>query len=174
MNPRLVFWVLIAVGALWTTVWAFVLLRSRPGPAFEAIEPAENRLRLRLLFAFTVISLAVFALSLRQYPYPSFRTRALGVPVDTISVTAVQWGWLLGRDTVPARVPVEFVVQSKDVNHGFGVYAPDGTLVTQVQVMPGYTNRLIYRFDRSGTYTVRCLEYCGILHHTMLATFTVR
>ncbi len=174
MNPRLVFWVLIAVGALWTTVWAFVLVHSRPGPAFEAIEPAENRLRLRLLLTFTVISLAVFALSLRAYPYPRFRTRALGVPVDTISVMAMQWAWSLARDTVPARVPVEFVVQSKDVNHGFAVYAPDGTLLVQVQAMPGYTNRLIYRFDRAGTYTVRCLEYCGISHHAMLATFTVR
>ena len=76
MNPRLVLWVLIAFGALWTTVWAFVLLRSRSGPAFEVIEPAENRLRLRLLFTFGLILLVTFALSLRAYPYSSFRTRA--------------------------------------------------------------------------------------------------
>ena len=66
MNPRLVFWVLLALGAVWTTVWAFVLLRSRSGPAFEVIEPAENRLRLRLLFTFAAILLAAFALSLRK------------------------------------------------------------------------------------------------------------
>ena len=51
---------------------------------------------------------------------------------------------------------------------------PDGALLTQVQAMPGYTNRLIYRFDRTGTYTVRCLEYCGIFHHFMLTKFIVR
>lgn len=174
MNPRLVLWVLTAVGVLWTAAWAFVLLRSRPGPAFEVIEPVENRLRLRLLFTFSAILLVVFALSLPAYPYPRFRTRALGAPADTIGVTAVQWGWSLARDTVPAHVPVEFVVQSKDVNHGFAIYDPGGTLLVQVQAMPGYANRLIYRFDRTGTYTVRCLEYCGIFHHIMLTTFTVR
>jgi cytochrome c oxidase subunit 2 len=39
--------------------------------------------------------------------------------------------------------------------------------------MPGYTNRLIYQFDQPGTYTIRCLEYCGIGHQAMLRTLTV-
>jgi len=174
MSPRLVFWVFIALGAVWTAVWALALLRSRRGPAFEAIEPAEDRLRLRLLFVFAVIFLGVFALSLPGYPYPRFRARALGAPADTVSVIAMQWAWSMSRDTVPAGVPVEFVVRSRDVNHGFGIYAPDGTLVVQVQAMPGYANRLIYRFDRAGRYTVRCLEYCGTVHHAMLSALTVR
>ena len=119
-------------------------------------------------------ALLLFALTLRAYPYPQFRTRALGVPVDTIGVLGAQWGWSLDRNTVPAHVPVEFVVRSKDVNHDFAVYDAGGTLLVQVQAMPGYANRLIYRFDRPGTYTVRCLEYCGMFHHIMLTTFTVR
>jgi len=174
MRPGLVLWALGALGVLWTAAWAFVLLRSRPGPAFDAIEPAENRLRLRLLAGFGVIALLLFALTLHAYPYPRFRTQALGAPVDTIGVLGAQWGWSLDRTTVPAHVPVEFVVRSKDVNHDFAVYDAGGTLFVQVQAMPGYANRLIYRFDRPGTYTVRCLEYCGIFHHIMLTTFTVR
>jgi cytochrome c oxidase subunit 2 len=174
MRPGLVLWLLAALGALWTATWAFVLFHARPGPGFDLIEPVENRLRLRLLAVFGSLGLLAFALSLHAYPYPSFRARALGVPVDTIAVLGVQWGWSMSRDTVPARVPVEFVVRSKDVNHDFAVYAPDGTLLAQVQAMPGYANRLIYRFDRAGVYAVRCLEYCGILHHVMLTTFTVR
>lgn len=174
MRPGLVLWALGALGALWTAAWAFVLLRSRAGPAFDAIEPVENRLRLRLLAAFGVIALLLFALTLRAYPYPRFRTQALGVPVDTVGVLGAQWGWSLDRNTVPAHVPVEFVVRSKDVNHDFAVYDAGGTLLVQVQAMPGYANRLVYRFDRPGTYTVRCLEYCGLFHHIMLTTFTVR
>jgi cytochrome c oxidase subunit 2 len=169
-----VLWALGALGALWTAAWAFVLLRSRAGPAFEAIEPAENRLRLRLLAVFGVLALLLFALTLHAYPYPRFRTEALGVPVDTVGVLGAQWGWSLDRTTVPAHVPVEFVVRSKDVNHDFAVYDAGGTLLVQVQAMPGYANRLIYRFDHPGTYTVRCLEYCGMFHHIMLTTFTVR
>ena len=174
MRPGLVLWALGALGVLWTAAWAFVLLRSRGGPAFEAIEPAENRLRLRLLAAFGVLALLLFAVTLHAYPYPRFRTEALGVPVDTVGVLGAQWGWSLDRTTVPAHVPVEFVVRSKDVNHDFAVYNAGGTLLVQVQAMPGYANRLIYRFDRPGTYTVRCLEYCGMFHHIMLTTFTVR
>jgi cytochrome c oxidase subunit 2 len=174
MRPGLVLWALGALGVLWTAAWVFVLVRSRTGPAFDAIEPAENRLRLRLLAAFGVIALLLFAVTLHAYPYPRFRTEALGVPVDTVGVLGAQWGWSLDRTTVPAHVPVEFVVRSKDVNHDFAVYDAGGTLLVQVQAMPGYANRLIYRFDHPGTYTVRCLEYCGMFHHIMLTTFTVR
>jgi cytochrome c oxidase subunit II len=121
-----------------------------------------------------VILVGIFVATLSRYPYPAFRTRRFGPPTDSVSVDAVQWAWDLSRDTIPAHTPIEFMVQSDDVNHGFGVYGPDGGLVAQVQAMPGYTNRLIYRFDTPGTYTVRCLEYCGIFHHTMVTTLTVR
>lgn len=174
MNPRLVLWLLIAIGAIWTAAWAFVLLRSRPGQAFEEIEPAENRIRLWLLFVLTLVLFAAFALTVSAYPYARFRSRALGAPIDSVRVMGMQWGWSVTPHTVRVGVPVLFAVQSNDVNHGFGVYDPDGTLITQVQAMPGYTNRLIYQFDRPGTYTVRCLEYCGIFHHMMRTTFVVR
>jgi cytochrome c oxidase subunit 2 len=174
MTPELVFWVLVALGVVWTAAWAIVLVRSRPGPGFDVIEPVENRLRLRLLIIFGGIGLVLFALTLHAYPYLRFRERALGAPRETISVLGVQWGWSLSRNTVPARVPVEFVVRSKDVNHDFAIYDPGGVLLVQVQAMPGYANRLIYRFERPGTYMVRCLEYCGIFHHIMFTTLVVR
>ncbi|CAF0701745.1 hypothetical protein MPNT_410011 [Candidatus Methylacidithermus pantelleriae] len=60
-------------------------------------------------------------------------------------------------------MPVEFLVRAADVNHGFGLYDPDGRLVAEVQAMPGYTNRLTYVFKKPGTYKVLCLEFCGVL-----------
>jgi cytochrome c oxidase subunit 2 len=39
--------------------------------------------------------------------------------------------------------------------------------------MPGYTNVIRYTFTTPGTYRVRCLEYCGLGHHTMVTQFTV-
>lgn len=59
------------------------------------------------------------------------------------------------------------------MNHGFGVYAPDGRIVTQTQAMPGYTNRLVHTFEEPGIYTVQCIEYCGVGHGPMRATFEV-
>ena len=72
-----------------------------------------------------------------------------------------------------AGTPVEFRVTSSDVNHGFAIYAPDGRIATQTQAMPGYTNKLVHTFTEPGTYTVMCLEYCGIGHAPMTATLTV-
>jgi cytochrome c oxidase subunit 2 len=31
----------------------------------------------------------------------------------------------------------------------------------------------VYTFDQPGTYTVQCLEYCGLGHAPMKATFEV-
>jgi len=169
-----VWWTLLGLGAAWTLVWAWVLLHAGPGPSYEATAPVVHRLRRVLFVGFLVAFAAVFAISVRAYPYIDFRRHSVGMPAVTVDVQANQWSWALSRTQVPVGVPVEFAVTSQDVNHGFGVYAPDGLLLTQVQAMPGYTNRLVYRFARPGAYTIRCLEYCGIFHHVMLATLDVR
>jgi cytochrome c oxidase subunit 2 len=74
---------------------------------------------------------------------------------------------------VKAGSVVEFRVTSDDVNHGFAIYAPDGLIVTQTQAMPGYTNKLLHTFKEPGTYTVQCLEYCGLGHAPMKTTLQV-
>jgi len=40
--------------------------------------------------------------------------------------------------------------------------------------MPGYVNRLRVHFERAGTYTVLCLEYCGMGHHRMRGVVDVK
>jgi cytochrome c oxidase subunit 2 len=64
-------------------------------------------------------------------------------------------------------------VTSADVNHGFGLYDPDGELLGSVQAMPGYTNHLDLRLDKPGQYLVACLEFCGLGHHEMASQFEV-
>ena len=76
--------------------------------------------------------------------------------------------------TVPVGKIIEFDVTSGDVNHGFGIYDDDGHLLAQTQAMPGYTNRLRYRFEKAGVYHVLCMEYCGFAHHLMTTTIHVQ
>ena len=90
-----------------------------------------------------------------------------------VRVEASQFTWRVDPARVPAGVPVEFRLTSADVNHGFGVYDPDDRLITQVQVMPGRTQRLVHTFDEPGTYRILCLEYCGLAHHGMVGQFEV-
>lgn len=63
---------------------------------------------------------------------------------------------------------IEFVATSRDVTYGLGVFRSDGTLVFQMQVVPGYENRIIWKFDRPGVYDVRSTEYSGLRHPEMV------
>lgn len=71
------------------------------------------------------------------------------------------------RIEVKAGKFVEFVATSKDVTYGFGVFRPDGTMVFQMQVIPGYENRIVWKFDVPGAYDVRSTEYSGPRHPEM-------
>lgn len=95
-------------------------------------------------------------------------------PDVVIQATGHQWRWELSQDAVDVGQRVEFQVTAADVNHGFAIYRDKTTMVAQTQAMPGIVNRLQVRFTEPGDYEVLCLEYCGLAHHAMRATITVR
>lgn len=71
---------------------------------------------------------------------------------------------------------VKFVAHSIDVNHGFGVLKSSKSMdspLMQMQVIPGFDNIFYYTFKGAGTYTIRCLEYCGWNHPFMVSQITV-
>jgi cytochrome c oxidase subunit 2 len=69
---------------------------------------------------------------------------------------------------------VQFVATSKDVTYGFGVFRPDGTMVFQMQVLPGYENKITWKFDTPGVYDVRSTEYSGPRHPEMYFPNAIR
>ena len=69
--------------------------------------------------------------------------------------------------------PVEFVLTSKDTTHGFGVTTDNYDLLFQAQIVPDHTQLVVHTFTKPGIYRIVCLEYCGVLHHTMLSQFEV-
>lgn len=91
----------------------------------------------------------------------------------TVKVIGGQFYWSMTPERVPAGTEVRFAVTSADVNHGFGIYDPDGVLIGNVQAMPGYTNELVLGLDEPGSYLVSCLEFCGVKHHEMAREFEV-
>lgn len=147
---------------------AFTTLGRRPD---SSTHPEKVR-TLRLWWFGTLLTtvIASFVISIRWFPYP---TAADSKSFTHFRVVAQQYHF-----EVPAEVPVDthviFDVTSVDVNHGFGIYDPHGTLLGQVQAMPNYVNQLPFYFSRIGRYTIRCLEYCGIRHPAMLAVFRVK
>ncbi|MFN8223096.1 MAG: hypothetical protein U0R50_07550 [Gaiellales bacterium] len=99
--------------------------------------------------------------------------KSAGPNKQVVRVTGVQFAWAIDPPTVKAGIPVEFQIGSSDVNHGFGVYDPDGTFLTQVQVIPGELQKLVWTFKKPGTYKILCLEFCGSAHHEMTSELEV-
>ena len=56
---------------------------------------------------------------------------------------------------------VEFVATSADVTYGLGVFRKDGSMVFQMQVIPGHENKITWKFDEPGLYDIRSTEYSG-------------
>ncbi|MEZ4585409.1 MAG: hypothetical protein R2909_03290 [Gemmatimonadales bacterium] len=169
---------------LWTTTLAamglvalgFILVIIQAGkPADDEATAKAARTARRLqgwvFGALLVIFVVGTWATLHRYPIPP-QHGALDAQ-QVVDVVGGQWYWKITPSTVPVGTLVEFRVTSVDVNHGFAIYAPDGRIVAQTQAMPGYTNKLLHTFTVQGTYTIQCLEYCGVGHAPMVSAIDV-
>ena len=168
----------LAVGLIFVTLTLGVVAvlitvaRHAHGPALPYAEVTKPGYALRRVWLWVVVATATAAIvaSLFALPYP---TAARASKAVHVRVVGEQYLWLLSTARFHVGETVDFAVTSRDVNHGYGLYDPAGELIAQVQAMPDYVNHLIVTFTVPGTYIVRCLEYCGQLHHTMAFTFVV-
>ena len=64
MNPHVVFEILIALGVVWTAVWATALVRSQRVIPFATIATPLKRLQIVLLVAFLAIGTTAFIVML--------------------------------------------------------------------------------------------------------------
>lgn len=150
-------------------VFVTVARHTRSDVPFERVQAVGYWLRKRWLAFLVVLLVFVVGLSLFHLPYASG-----GAHRKVVEVVGGQFYWIIRPSAIPADAPIRFDVTSKDVNHGFGVYDPAGHLVGSVQAMPGYHNKLDLTFHTRGVYRVLCFEFCGLDHHLMQGSFTVR
>ena len=85
------------------------------------------------------------------------------VPKEEIKINIADYKFHLPKNPIILKVnePVKFTAFSEDVTYGFGVFRRDGTMVFQMQVVPGHKNQLIWIFQKKGEYTIRSTEYSG-------------
>jgi cytochrome c oxidase subunit 2 len=85
-----------------------------------------------------------------------------------------QWGWTFrypdqgGVETtdvlhLPAGVPVDIMVTSRDVIHAFWI----PRLAGMIDAIPGHTNVLRIQADKPGRYQGLCNQFCGLRHSAM-------
>jgi cytochrome c oxidase subunit 2 len=160
--------VFAVLAVLLAATFAIVARQSRREVPLERVRGSAYAIR-RFWLAFLVLLLgAAVGVSLFFLPYSSGAK-----PTTTAQVTGGQFYWSMSPDRFHAGTTVDFDVTSADVNHGFGVYDPDGHMIGSVQAMPGFHNHLELTLDDPGTYFVSCLELCGIDHHKMSREFKV-
>jgi cytochrome c oxidase subunit 2 len=155
----------LAIAALFVTV----ARHTRSDVPFERVQAAGYWLRKRWLAFLVVLLVLVVGLSLFRLPYATG-----GSHRRVVEVVGGQFYWIITPSQIPVDTPIRFDVTAKDVNHGFGVYDPAGHLIGSVQAMPGYHNKLDLTFHDRGVYRVLCFEFCGLDHHQMQGSFTVR
>ena len=155
---------IVVAAAFW-----WVLRHSATDSQIASSDQVESY-RSGLFWGLVVLGIVVAVATLWPWPYD------MSSADDSVTVTATgsQWSWEIVPQEVPVGRPITFKVTSNDVNHGFGVYDPDGTMLFQTQAMPGYVNQVRYTFSKPGQYRVLCMEYCGLVHHDMIDKIEVK
>jgi cytochrome c oxidase subunit 2 len=172
MDTQRLVWSVTLIGiAIIAAAFLYVVARSGTLLQFESVQKKAYGIRRWFFWALVLLGIGTAYATLAEFPIPDQHVPSAGARV--VDVVGKQWYWELSANQFTAGVPVEFRVTSNDVNHGFGIYDPNGRLIAQTQAMPGFTNRLVHTFTEPGKYRVLCLEYCGLVHHNMITEFEV-
>ncbi len=170
-------------------IWAVIFYRKRSDRV-----PHQVRYNLPIEFLYTVVPFimvgVLFYFTARDENYID-RTSAR--PDVIVNVTGFQWSWefqypqynVTGSTKVtslgsmwPGRLPVleiptgetvRFNLYSNDVVHAFWVVPFE----FKRDVLPGHPNHFEVTPTKTGTFTGRCSELCGVYHSRMLFTLKI-
>ena len=162
--------ILIAYGiaVVLAVIVSLALVASTRGRRRSTDTEALAEFEKRWLGIVAVILVALLAATIWFTPYG----HSTPANAQVVRVDAQQFFWQISPTTVKVDRPVAFETRSKDVNHGFGIFKGH-TFIAQIQVVPGTVSTLEHTFHETGTYTVLCMEFCGLSHHTMVSSFRV-
>lgn len=90
-----------------------------------------------------------------------------------LNIVASAFDYDVGTDDKVVKIPkgatVHISSTTTDVIHGFQIAGTNVNMMLE----PGYISTYTNTFDKEGTYTLVCNEYCGAGHHLMHATIEV-
>jgi cytochrome c oxidase subunit II len=178
-----VYWLLLAItGAVFVLVEGALILfviRFRNRGRSRTLEGPQihGATRLELIWtAIPVVILAVIvAFVLVKLPgiNGTSSARAAGRQL-TVKVEGRQFYWnfiypngviQVERMRIPAQRDIKLVINSEDVDHSWWIPALQG----KFDAIPGKTNHLTFKADRTGSFKGQCGEFCGYNHAHMLA-----
>lgn len=171
-----IFWITVFFTLLITVLLVVFAWKYRYRPDYIPPEAPKHNTALELTWTFipTVIVTVIFVYGFQRY-------MDLAVPPPDpyqITVQAHMWAYSFFYPNqhidnelhVPLDVPVEVILNSSDVIHGF--YIP--AFRVKKDDVPGRDNRIWFKAVIPGTYDVYCTQYCGQGHSTMRAKVYVQ
>ena len=179
-----ILWLFLILAGASIIVFTYAYLSSKK--ANQSDQGMNQPLKKRFWFLLILfVILGIFAsVTIPKSPYYLFADET---PARVLHVAAMQYAFILSNDAINPESPqgetdlvlplnelIEFRVTSLDVNHGFAIYDANNQLIAQTQAMPGYVNRLRWKFTSPGKYNILCLEFCGMAHQGMRSSFTVK
>ena len=178
-----IYWLLLAItGGIFVIVegaLVIFVIRFRNRGRSRTLEGPQIHGATRLELIWTaipvVILAAIVAFVLVKLPgiNDTSSARAAGQEL-TVKVEGRQFYWnfiypngviQVERMRIPAQRDINLVVNSEDVDHSWWIPALQG----KFDAIPGKTNHLTFKADRTGTFKGQCGEFCGYEHAHMFA-----
>lgn len=154
--------------------YSLIFFRS-PGRPTEDAVPLKPRPGLQITWLGITSLLCIFLFWWGLVAFYQETSAAPTANTLTIQVTAQQWAWTFDYTNysisnqgqvieLPVNRPVQFLVTSEDVLHGFAIRA----MGVRIDANPGeWTSTPVVTPTVIGNYTVNCVEMCGLLHSFM-------
>lgn len=170
-----IFWLSLFFFVLIVGLAMLFVLRYRRRPGVEAQETPHHNLALELTWSGipTVLVIVIFVIGFKGF------MNMIIAPKNSypINVIAQKWKWLFEYPNghvdedlhVPVGRPVQLVMSSQDVIHGF--YVP--AFRVQMDVVPGRYTKTWFQASQAEEYPLYCAQYCGEGHSRMLAKVVV-
>ena len=130
------------------------------------MEKAEKRWLYFLIAIFVIVNVVTLS---SLIPWQTWQIWQNPTPSQVVEVTYENYVITMDATVqIKANEYIQFDATSTDVTYGFGVFRKDNSMVFQMQVLPGRTNTIVWKFDETGTYDVRSTEYSGPKHSDMV------
>lgn len=174
-------WIFTAVAAVvWLLVMAALLLglfKRETNSDEPPLTPRDETTRTRIItVAVALTALTVIALTVLSYNTDKSLAAPGAGPV-TLRVIGHQWWWEVRyEDPAPSRnfttaneikipvgTPVRLKLQSDDVIHSMWI----PSLAGKMDLIPGWTNEMVFTVKDQGFYRSQCAEFCGFQHAHM-------
>lgn len=130
------------------------------------MEKTEKRWLYFLIAIFIIVNIVTLS---SLIPWQTWQIWQKPTPSQVVEVTYENYAITMDAPVqIKVNEYIQFDATSADVTYGFGVFRKDNSMVFQMQVLPGRTNTIIWKFDEAGMYDIRSTEYSGPKHSDMV------